>query len=139
MWVMPCYSIVYVHQLRDIIDEYVAYIRQWCGITDEHTRQCHVRPGVIYVCRWYGKTDEHKLCSSVWFTDGRISIKFVGTDKFKCTEECALFSCSVVKEIYGPDFDVMRESIDPDVVYKVVCGKKHGVTSLLMATSLTHG
>jgi hypothetical protein len=33
---------------------------------------------------------------------------------------------STFNEKYGPDFDAIRDSIDPDVVYKVGCGKKHG-------------
>jgi hypothetical protein len=32
----------------------------------------------------------------------------------------------LAKEKYGPNFDVIREPFDPDVVYKARCGKKHG-------------
>jgi hypothetical protein len=32
----------------------------------------------------------------------------------------------LAKEKYGSDFDVTREPIDPDLMYKAGCGKKHG-------------
>jgi hypothetical protein len=55
---------------------------------------CHVTPVI----------DVPKLHSSVSGTDGRSSVKFVGTDEFKTTDESLLFTCSVYYVYkYGDD------------------------------------